>query len=81
MSDVSRSLRLAISSSLTSPRENDTQDNDHQPKMPLGIELTGYRLLNSATLAIAVPVAVYSYKEKVVTSTTLGLLMGISAFM
>ena len=79
MSDVSRSLRLAISSSLTSPRENDTQDNDHQPKMPRGIELTGYRLLTTAVLlGIGIPKAVYSYKGQALISTTLDWLGGVT---
>jgi hypothetical protein len=78
MSDVSHSLRLAISSSLTSPRGNGTQDNDHQPKMPLGIELTGYYLLTtSVILGIGVPKAIYSYKGQALISTTLDWLGGM----
>ena len=77
------SLPLATSSSLTSPREDNTQDNDDQPTMPLGVELTGYRLLTSGViLGIGIPKAVYSYKGQALISTTLDWLAGvILAFM
>ena len=64
---------------LTLPREDDTQDNDdHQPTMPLGVELTGYRLLTTGViLGIGVPKAVYSYNGQALISTTLDWVGGI----
>jgi hypothetical protein len=75
MSDVSHSLRLAASSSLTSPREDHIQDNVLQPR----VELTGYRLLTTGViLGIGVPKAVYSYNDQVLISTTLDWLAGMT---
>ena len=39
--DISDSLRLSTFSSFTSPREDNTRDNNYQPTLPLGVELTG----------------------------------------
>jgi hypothetical protein len=65
-------------SSLTSPREDNTQDNDHQATMPLGVELTGYRLLTTGViLGVGVPKAVYSYNGQALISTTLDWLAGV----
>ena len=62
----------------TSPREDNTQDNDHQPTMPLGIELTGYRLLTTGViLGVGIPKAVYSYKGQALISTSLDWVAGV----
>jgi len=72
------STSLATSSSFTSPREDYTQANDHQPTMPLGVELTGYRLLTTGViLGIGVPKAVFSYNGQALISTTLDWLVGV----
>ena len=69
---------LATSSSFTPPREDNTQSNDHQPTMPLGVELTGYRLLTTGViLGIGVPKAVFSYNGQALISTTLDWLAGV----
>ncbi|KAN0117959.1 hypothetical protein V8E52_005546 [Russula decolorans] len=71
VSDIERDERSC-------PTGNGTQDNDHQPKMPLGIELTGYYLLTtSVILGIGVPKAIYSYKGQALISTTLDWLGGM----
>jgi hypothetical protein len=51
--------------------------------MPLRVELTGYRLLNTGViLGIGLPKAVYSYNGQALISTTLDWLGGvILAFM
>ena len=71
--------------SLTSAREDNTQDNDSddQPTMPLGVELTGYRLFASGViLGLGIPKAVYSYKGQALISTTLDWMAGVFlAFM
>ena len=62
------------------PREDntDTQDNDRQPTMPLGVELTGYRLLTTGViLGVGVPKAVYSYQGQALISTTFDWLAGV----
>jgi hypothetical protein len=69
-------------SSLPSPfprKDNtNTQDNDRQPTMLLGVELTGYRLLTTGViLGVGVPKAVYSYKGQALISTTLDWLAGV----
>jgi hypothetical protein len=72
------SLRLAASSSPPSPIEDNTQDDDHQPTIPLGVELTGYRLLTTVViLGLGVPKAIYSYNGQALISSTLDWLMGI----
>ncbi len=46
--------------------------------MPLGIELTGYRLLTTGViLGIGVPKVVYSHNGQALISTTLDWLAGI----
>ena len=46
--------------------------------MPLGVDLTGYRLLTTGViLGIGVPKALYSYKGEAMISTTLDWLGGI----
>ena len=66
------------SSSLTSPRVNNTQENGHQAKMPLGVELTGYRLLTTVvTLGVGIAKAVYSYKGQALISTSLDWVGGV----
>ncbi|KAI0273969.1 hypothetical protein BGY98DRAFT_921265 [Russula aff. rugulosa BPL654] len=46
--------------------------------MPLGVELTGYRLLTTGViLGVGVPKAVYSYKGLALISTTLDWLAGV----
>jgi hypothetical protein len=63
------------------PREDNTQDNDRQRRqatIPLGVELTGYRLLTTGViLGVGVPKAVYSYKGQALISTTLDWLAGV----
>ncbi|KAI0281185.1 hypothetical protein BGY98DRAFT_225091 [Russula aff. rugulosa BPL654] len=60
------------------PTEDNTQDNDHQATMPLGVELTGYRLLTTGViLGVGVPKAVYSYNGQALISTTLDWLAGV----
>jgi hypothetical protein len=45
--------------------------------MPLGVELTGYRLLTTGVIVgIGVPKAVYSYKGQALISITLDWLVG-----
>lgn len=46
--------------------------------MPLGVELTGYRLLTTGViLGIGVPKAVYSYNGQALISTALDWLAGV----
>ncbi len=46
--------------------------------MPLGVELTGYRLLNTGViLGIGLPKVVYSYQGQALISTTLDLFGGV----
>jgi hypothetical protein len=75
-SDVSHSVRLATSSSLTSPREDNTQDNDHQPTVPLGLKLTGYRLLTTVVI-LGVGIAKSVYQGQALISTSLDWLGGV----
>ena len=56
--------------------------NGQQRTAPLGVELTGFRLLTSIVILIGVPMAVYSYNGHALISTTLDLFGGtIFAFM
>ena len=52
--------------------------NGQQCTAPLGVELTGFRLLTSIVILIGVPMAVYSYDGHALVSTTLDLLGGQS---
>ncbi len=55
-------LSIDASSSLTSPREDNTPDKGQQPTMPLGVEPTGDRLLTTGViLSFGVPKAAYSH--------------------
>lgn len=46
--------------------------------MPLGVELTGYRLLTTGViLGVGVPKAVYSYQGQALISTTFDWLAGV----
>ncbi|KAF8481728.1 hypothetical protein DFH94DRAFT_405760 [Russula ochroleuca] len=59
-------------------REDDRRDNGQKHKLPLGVELTGYRLLTtSVILGFGVPKAVYSYNGQSLISTTLDWLAGV----
>ena len=70
-------MRLATSSSLTSPREDNTQDNNHQPKLPLlGVKLTGYRLLTTVVI-LGVGIAKFVYQGQALISTSLDWLGGV----
>jgi hypothetical protein len=64
------------SSSLTSPRVNNTQENGHQAKMPLGVELTGYRLLTTVVI-LGVGIAKSVYQGQALISTSLDWLGGV----
>jgi hypothetical protein len=62
--------------SLISPREtpdNDTDDDSQQQHpLPLGVELTGHRLLTAGViLGLGIPMAVYSYNGQSLFSTRL----------
>ncbi|KAI0287146.1 hypothetical protein BC826DRAFT_70847 [Russula brevipes] len=59
--------------SLVPRRANDTRDEQQQRyKLPLGLELTGYHLLNIAVILIfGIPKAVLSYHGQSVIPTTL----------
>ena len=68
---------------LISPREDNRRDNDQQHKLPLGVELTGYRLFTTIViLGVGIPKAVYSYNGQSRISTTLDWTGGtLLAFM
>jgi hypothetical protein len=61
---------------LSSPREDNGRDSVDR-NMPLGVELTGYRLLTtSVILGFGIPKAVYSYSGQSIISTTLDWVAG-----
>ena len=67
-------------SSLISPSEGDTQDDDdrQQRPMPLGVPLTGNILFTiSWILGLGIPKAVYSYRGQSLISPTLDWVGGI----
>ncbi|KAI9511884.1 hypothetical protein F5148DRAFT_1167117 [Russula earlei] len=66
------------------PREDNAHDDgqeqqeQEQRQAPLGVELTGYRLLTtSVILGIGIPKAVYSYSGQALVSTTLDWVAGV----
>jgi hypothetical protein len=66
-----RSLQLTPFTSPIEDHTQDTQDNDHQPTVPLGVELTGYRMLTTGViLGLGIPKAVYSYNGQALISIT-----------
>ena len=63
---------------LISPREDNRRDNDQQHNLPLGVELTGYRLFTTTViLGFGIPKAVYSYNGQALISTTLDWTGGV----
>ncbi|KAH9987675.1 hypothetical protein BJV77DRAFT_1024495 [Russula vinacea] len=64
-------------------REDNRRNNDQQHNLPLGVELTGYRLFTTTViLGFGIPKAVYSYNGQSLISTTLDWTGGtLLAFM
>ncbi len=62
-----------------SPREGNAQiDGSQQHSMPLGVALTGYRLLTTTLiLGIGIPKAILSYRGQSLISPTLDWVGGI----
>jgi len=74
----SRPPTIVISNyDIESPIPLDTCEDGQRHSMPLGVELTGYRLLTtSIILGLGIPKAVYSYHEQSLVSPTLDWVAG-----
>ncbi|KAH9964103.1 hypothetical protein BC827DRAFT_49382 [Russula dissimulans] len=79
--DISEVEREQLVPERPDEREDDNLkgcEDGQQQSMPLGVELTGYRLLTtSIILGLGIPKAVYSYNGQSLISTTLDWVAGI----